>query len=67
MTRTNATAVRPAIFVPPAPPIISLSPLELDGYLLISTKVSRHSGGVFEGGFLEEGADFFGIALQGEH
>ena len=33
MTRTNATAVRPAIFVSPAPPKISMSPLELDGYL----------------------------------
>ena len=32
MTRTNATAVR-AIFVSPASPKISMSPLELDGYL----------------------------------
>jgi molecular chaperone DnaK (HSP70) len=35
--------------------------------LLISTKVSRHSGGIFEGGFLEERPYFFGVALQGEH
>jgi hypothetical protein len=35
--------------------------------LLISTQVCRHSGSVFEGGLVEKGSDFFGIALQGEH
>src|SRR5262245_4372531 len=33
MTTTGATAVTPAIFLSPQPPQISMSPLELDGYL----------------------------------
>src|SRR5262245_44811705 len=33
MTTTGATAVTPAILLSPQPPQISMSPLELDGYL----------------------------------
>jgi uncharacterized protein len=33
MTTTDTAAVRPAIFLSPPPPQISMSPLELDGYL----------------------------------
>jgi hypothetical protein len=36
-------------------------------HILISTQVCRYSGGVSEGGLVEERADFVGIALQGKH